>query len=68
MPLIMCTKFQTNQIILTLLSGCGIKIPPPPPVAEKAVGNRVKVEYLENGLTDFNDFGFILQDFEMSFR
>ena len=22
-----------------------------------------KVEYLENGLTDFNDFGLILQDF-----
>ena len=29
MPLIMCTKFQINQIILTLFSGCGIKIPPP---------------------------------------
>ena len=27
-----------------------------------------KVEYLENGLADFNDFGFILQDFEGPFR
>ena len=27
-----------------------------------------KVEYLENVLTDFNDFGLILQDFERSFR
>ena len=27
-----------------------------------------KVEYLENGLTDFNDFGIILQDFERPFR
>ena len=27
-----------------------------------------KVEYLENGLADFNDFGLILQDFERSFR
>ena len=27
-----------------------------------------KVEYLEKGLADFNDFGLILQDFERSFR
>ena len=27
-----------------------------------------KVEYLENKLADFNDFGLILQDFERSFR
>ena len=27
-----------------------------------------KVEYLENGLADFNDFGLILQDFERLFR
>ena len=27
-----------------------------------------KVEYLENGLADFNDFGLDLQDFERSFR
>ena len=27
-----------------------------------------KVEYLENGLADFNDFGLILQDFERPFR
>ena len=27
-----------------------------------------KVEYLENGLADFNDFCLILQDFERSFR
>ena len=27
-----------------------------------------KVEYLENGLDDFNDFGLILQDFERPFR
>ena len=27
-----------------------------------------KVEYLENGLADFNDFGLILQDFEQLFR
>ena len=27
-----------------------------------------KVEYLENGLADFNDFGLILQDFEQPFR
>ena len=27
-----------------------------------------KVEYLENGLVDFNDFGLILQDFERPFR
>ena len=27
-----------------------------------------KVEYLKNGLADFNDFGLILQDFERSFR
>ena len=26
-----------------------------------------KVEYLENGLTDFNDFGLIFQDFQQSF-
>ena len=27
-----------------------------------------KVEYLENGFADFNDFGLILQDFERPFR
>ena len=27
-----------------------------------------KVEYLENGLADFNDFGLILQDFERPFK
>ena len=27
-----------------------------------------KDEYLNNGLTDFNDFGLILQDFERSFE
>ena len=27
-----------------------------------------KVEYLENGLADLNDFGLILQDFERPFR
>ena len=27
-----------------------------------------KVEYLENGLADFNDFGVILQDFGRPFR
>ena len=27
-----------------------------------------KVEYLENGLVDFNDFDLILQDFELPFR
>ena len=27
-----------------------------------------KVDYLENGLADFNDFGLILQDFERPFR
>ena len=27
-----------------------------------------KVEYLENGLADFNDFGLILHDFERPFR
>ena len=27
-----------------------------------------KVEYLENGVADFNDFGLILQDFERPFR
>ena len=27
-----------------------------------------KVEYLENGLADFNDFGLILQDFGRPFR
>ena len=27
-----------------------------------------KVEYLENGLGDLNDFGLILQDFERPFR
>ena len=27
-----------------------------------------KVEYLENGLADFNDFGLILQDSEQPFR
>ena len=27
-----------------------------------------KVEYFENGLADFNDFGLILQDFERPFR
>ena len=27
-----------------------------------------KVEYLENGLADFNDFGIILQDFERPCR
>ena len=27
-----------------------------------------KVEYLENGLADFNEFGLILQAFERSFR
>ena len=27
-----------------------------------------KVEYLENGLADFNDFGLILQDFGRAFR
>ena len=27
-----------------------------------------KVEYLENGLADFNDFGLILQDFERPLR
>ena len=26
-----------------------------------------KVEYLENGLADLNDFGLILQDFERPF-
>ena len=30
--------------------------------------NRVKVEYLDNGLADFNDLGFILQDFGRPFR
>ena len=43
MPLIICTKFQTNQIILTLFSGVWDKNPTP--VAEKVVkgrlGNRV---------------------------
>ena len=28
----------------------------------------LKVEYLENGMADFNDFGLILQDFERPFR
>ena len=28
----------------------------------------IKVEYLENGLADFNDFGLILQDSEQPFR
>ena len=27
-----------------------------------------KVEYLENSLVDFNDFGLILQDFEQPFK
>ena len=27
-----------------------------------------KVEYIENGSADFNDFGLILQDFERPFR
>ena len=27
-----------------------------------------KVEYLENGLADFNDYGVILQDFERPFK
>ena len=27
-----------------------------------------KVEYLENGLADFNDYGLILQDFERPFK
>ena len=27
-----------------------------------------KVEYLDNGLADFNDFGLILQDFKRPFR
>ena len=27
-----------------------------------------KVEYVENGLADFNHFGLILQDFEQPFR
>ena len=27
-----------------------------------------KVDYLENGLADINDFGIILQDFERPFR
>ena len=27
-----------------------------------------KVEYLENGLADFNYFGLILQDFELPFK
>ena len=35
MPLIMCTKFQTNQIILTLFSGVLDKNPTP--IAEKVV-------------------------------
>ena len=38
MPLIMCTKFQTNQIILTLFSGVWDKNPSP--VAEKVVKCR----------------------------
>ena len=46
MPLIMCTKFQINQIILTLFSGVGDKSPIP--VAEKVVKcrrKRVKLRY-----------------------
>ena len=39
MPLIMCTKFQINRIILTLFSGVWDKNPTP--IAEKVVGNRV---------------------------
>ena len=38
MPLIMRTKFQTNQIILTLFSGVWDKNPTP--VAEKGVKCR----------------------------
>ena len=44
MPVISCTKFGVNQIILTVFSGFGPKSPPYPS-AEKnllnAVGNRV---------------------------
>ena len=38
MPLIMCTKFQINQIILTLFSGVWDKNPTP--VAEKVIKFR----------------------------
>ena len=40
MPLIMCTKFQINQIILTLFSGVWDKNPIP--VAEKVVKCRTQ--------------------------
>ena len=36
--------------------------------SRKIVQISIKVEYLENGLADFNDFGLILQDFERLFR
>ena len=47
MPLIMCTKFQINQMILTLFYGVWDKNTPPPPYLRKsynAVGSRIKRE------------------------
>ena len=36
----MCTKFQTNQTILTLFYGVWDKNPPPPPAAEQVANCR----------------------------